>query len=144
MSNEFIHNRGRGPEIVGTRITVYNLLPYFLDPEVTEEYIAKLYGLTIEQIAAARAAILNNAESVMSTHRKIEARIATGNPPEVADQLKRTHERFVKFKQWLERKAENGRRAGADDAGTGQHGGTLLPAFREWLSQQPSQSREST
>lgn len=29
MSNELMHDRGRGPEIIGTRITVYNLLPYF-------------------------------------------------------------------------------------------------------------------
>ena len=33
---ELIHDRGRGPEIVATRITVYNLLPYFLDGAVTE------------------------------------------------------------------------------------------------------------
>src|SRR5437879_4760919 len=36
MANDLIHDRGRGPEIVGTRITVYNLLPHFLDPTATE------------------------------------------------------------------------------------------------------------
>ena len=30
MANDLIHDRGRGPEIVGTRITVYNLLPHLL------------------------------------------------------------------------------------------------------------------
>ena len=35
MTTDLIHDRGRGPEIVGTRITVYDLLPDFLDPRVT-------------------------------------------------------------------------------------------------------------
>jgi uncharacterized protein (DUF433 family) len=50
-----IHNRGRGPEIAGSRITVYNLLPYLLDAAVTEDSIAACYDLTTEQVAAARA-----------------------------------------------------------------------------------------
>ena len=28
MPKELIHNRGRGPELVGTRVTVYSLLPH--------------------------------------------------------------------------------------------------------------------
>ena len=36
MTAEFIHDRGRGPEIIGTRITVYNLLPDLLHPTTTE------------------------------------------------------------------------------------------------------------
>jgi hypothetical protein len=36
MSTELIHDRGRGPELVGPRITVQDLFPYFLDPTATE------------------------------------------------------------------------------------------------------------
>src|SRR5437868_407840 len=38
-----IQDRGRGPEIAGTRITVYHLLQSFLDPTVTEEEICRVY-----------------------------------------------------------------------------------------------------
>lgn len=102
MSNELIHDRGRGPEIAGTRITVYNLLPYFLDSAATENSIAELYDLTVEQVAAARAYVLNNAERVLKRHAEIEARMAAGNPPEVAEKIKRGHERFLQFKEFFQ------------------------------------------
>lgn len=139
MGEEMIHNRGRGPEIVGTRITVYNLLPYFLDPTVTEANIAKLYDLTVEQVAAARACVLNNADTVLATHMKIEERIAAGNPPEVIEQAKRTHERFMQFKEWLEKRkqAEGAEEAEATDKGTN----VPFPNFQEWLTTQPSPER---
>lgn len=138
MSNELIHDRGRGPEIIGTRITVYNLLPYFIDQTVTEEYITTLYSLTAEQVAAARAYILNNPDTVLATHLKIEERIAAGNPPEVVEQAKRTHERLLKFKEWLEKKAESDRQEELADAATDHAGRSQLPAFREWVLQQNS------
>lgn len=102
MAKEMLHNRGQGPEIAGTRTTVYNLLPYFLDPTKTEADIARIYNLTVGQIATARAYILNNAETVMETHRKIEARIAAGNPPQILEQAESTHARFMRFKESLD------------------------------------------
>jgi len=41
MSTDLIHDRGRGPEISETRITVYNLLEHFLDPTETEASICE-------------------------------------------------------------------------------------------------------
>ena len=139
---ELIHNRGRGPEIVGTRITVYNLLPYLLDSTVTEAYVAELYGLTSEQVAAARAYALNYAESVMATHRKIEARIAAGNPPEIVMRGKEVHARFVKYRRWLadRQRAENENRAKAQPS-AGE--ANPFPNFQEWLSQQPHSAEHS-
>ena len=101
MANDLIHDRGRGPEIRGTRITVYNLLPHFLDPTETEAYICGLYELTPEQVAAARAYVLNNPEGVLAQHLKIEARMAEGNPPEVIEKARKTHDTFLNFKKWL-------------------------------------------
>ncbi len=74
MAIDIIHDRGRGPEIVGTRITVYNLLPYFLEPDTTEALICRIYGLSPEQVAAARAYVLNHFEGVTAMHQRIEAR----------------------------------------------------------------------
>ena len=74
MSIDIIHDRGRGPEIVGTRITVYDLLPYFLEPDTTEAFICRIYDfLTPQQVAAARAYVLNHFEAVMAEHQRIEA-----------------------------------------------------------------------
>jgi uncharacterized protein (DUF433 family) len=108
MGNDPNHG-DRGHEIIGTRITVYNLLPYFLDPAVTEADICRSYGLTVEKVAAARAYVLNNPEKVLTQHLKIEERIAAGNPAEVIEQAKRTRHVMLRFNEWLkEHKAEAG------------------------------------
>ncbi len=132
MANELIHDRGRGPEIAGTRITVYNLLEHFLDPTATEAYICGLYELTPEQVAAARAYVLNNSETVLSRHLEIEAKIAAGNPPEAIERAKQTHATFLRFKEWL----VNRQRMKNSDAPTS--GAGRLQTFREWLAEQPS------
>src|SRR5271156_5481133 len=107
MVAELINDRGRGPEISGTRFTVYNLLTYFLDPSATEEYVGQICELTPEQVAAARAYVLNHADTVLAEHLKIEARMAAGNPPEVIEQAKHTHAAFLKFKDWLVKREQD-------------------------------------
>jgi uncharacterized protein (DUF433 family) len=136
MSTSLIHNRGRGPEIVGTRITVYNLLPYFLDSAVAETEIAELYHLSVAQVAAARAYVLNHADAVLDRHRQIEARLARGNPPEVVEQLKNTHERLLRFKEWIARRDE------AESTIAGAQSGSRFPTFGEWLAAQPARISE--
>src|SRR5277367_2783249 len=98
MASELIHDRGRGPEIAGTRITVYNLLPHFLDSTATEAIICRIYELTAEQVAAARAYVFNHLDTVLAQHLQIEARMAAGNPPQVIEQAKQTHAAFLAFK----------------------------------------------
>lgn len=132
MSANLIHDRGRGPEIIGTRITVYNLLPYLLDG-VTETEIAKLYGLTVEQVAASRAHALNHADAVLARHREIEARLARGNPPELVEQLKNTHERLLKFKEWRRRR---------DEAEAEEKQFSAFPTFDDWLRGQSTRASE--
>jgi uncharacterized protein (DUF433 family) len=128
MSSDLIHDRGRGPEIAGTRITVYNLLSSFLDPTVTEEEICRVYDLTAQQVAAARAYVLNNPESVLAEHLRIEEKMATGNPPQVREQAEKTKTTFQSFKRWLaERQAANGKEEGV------QEKPGPFPTFREWL-----------
>lgn len=136
-----IHDRGRGPEIVGTRITVYHLLPYFLDPSATEAYICQVNNLTAEQVAAARAYVLTHADTVLVEHLKIEERIAAGNSPRVIEKAKQTREAFLRFKQWL---AERDSAALASETG-GMFPATTanaLPAFRDWIAQQEAHVSE--
>lgn len=136
MGNELIHDRGRGPEIIGTRITVYNLLPHFLDATATESSICRMYELTPEQVAAARAYVLNNPEIVLSRHLEIEARLAAGNPPEVMERAKHTHDAFLRFKDWLakRRQAENQESPSPNS----ENGSEQLPSFQQWLAEQKS------
>jgi uncharacterized protein (DUF433 family) len=140
MSDELIHDRGRGPEILGTRITVYNLLPHFLDPTATESQIGRLYELTPEQVAAARAYVLNHLDTVLVEHLKIEDRLAAGNPPEVIEQAKQTKAAFASFSRWL---AERDQAKAQDGAVVTQSDGSStsprrFPTFHEWLAEQES------
>ena len=142
--HNLIHDRGRGPEIAGTRITVYNLLDYFLDPAVTEADICRIYELTPDQVAAARAYILNSPETILAQHLELEARMAAGNPPQVIEEARRTHSTFLRFKEWLNRRQE------AEDQGLAaqvsqeraRNGSRPFPTFKEWLAQQESRPAE--
>ena len=146
MSVDIIHDRGRGPEIVGTRITVYDLLPYFLEPDTTEALICRIYDfLTPQQVAAARAYVLNHFEAVMAEHERIEARLAAGNPPELVERLERTHAAFESFRQ---RRAEQVRKQPVEsvppESGNGVTTPAPFPTFREWLAQRESSGVEAS
>lgn len=132
MAGELIHDCGRGPEIVGTRITVYNLLPHFLDATATEAFICRMYELTPEQLAAARAYVLNNPDTVLARHLDIEARMAAGNPPEVMERAKQTHAAFLRFKDWLVKRRQT------EAQENGENDSEPFPSFHEWLAQQES------
>jgi uncharacterized protein (DUF433 family) len=104
--SELIQDRGRGPEITGTRITVYNLLQSFLDPTVTEEEICRVYGLTSGQVAAARAYVLSNPETVLAEHLKIEERMRLAIPLRSERGLSVPGQRFSASKNgWRSRNA---------------------------------------
>lgn len=129
MAPVVIHDRGRGPEIAGTRITVYNLLPSFLDPTATEAEICSIYGLSMEQVAAARAYVFTHPDTVLAEHLRIEERMATGNPPEVRQQAERAKATFEMYRNWLsEREAAE---SGDDER---QERSQRYPTFREWLA----------
>src|SRR5947209_3996912 len=82
MNSTEIIDRGRGPEIKGTRTTVYNLVPYFLDNWQPSE-IAAACGLSSEQVLAMVEYFEAHKDEVMVVHKRIEARNAKGNSPEV-------------------------------------------------------------
>jgi len=138
MATDLLHERGRGPELIGTRITVYNLLPHFLDPTATESYICQLYGLTPEQVAAARAFVLHHADTVLVEHLKIEASMEAGNPPEVIAKARQTHAAFEKLKRRLAEQASPGKDSSLAAAQP------ILPTFREWFVEQESRTFDGT
>jgi hypothetical protein len=120
----------QGPEILGTRLTVYHLLDSFLDPTVTESDLCRLYNLTPQQVAAARAFVLTNAETVLAQHLKIEERLAAGNPPQVREVAERARATFQSFREWLSE------RQAASHAEDQKERSAPLPTFKEWLAEQ--------
>ena len=121
-----IRDRGRGPELVNSRITVFDLLPDLLDPSQTEADILAGYPtLTREQVAAARAYALEHAERLLPEQRAWEARPARRNPPEVearwAEAAPRIRERMRRHRLWL---------------AVREHGpnGSFRPTLEEWLA----------
>jgi uncharacterized protein (DUF433 family) len=104
-----IHDRGRGPELKGTRITVYDIIPYRLGgctPEQIVETLALSY-ITPGHIEALFRYMDDHRDEVMAVHRRIEERIARGNPPEVEEKLKQSRAKVEALREeFRKRKAE--------------------------------------
>jgi hypothetical protein len=142
MASDLIKDEGQETRISGTRLTVYDLLPYFIDPTATEEFIGRVYDLTVEQVAAARASVFANADTVLARHLQIEERLAIGNPPEVIEKARAMHARFVAFRKWLaDREAED--RESLASNGDESADPDRIPSFREWLAREAAHPSES-
>lgn len=68
-----IIDRGRGPEIAGTRITVYDVMDY-AQKGWRSDQIAGLFRLPLEDIQAALQYIKDHKEEVLTVYRQILAR----------------------------------------------------------------------
>ena len=107
-----IHNRGRGPEIKGTRITVYDVMDYH--PKHPAAWIADLFRLPVPHIELAIRYIEEHRTELTPVYQEMLAFAAKGNPPHIQEWLDGARDRLLAKKQGLERlKAQ-----GAVDAGT--------------------------
>jgi uncharacterized protein (DUF433 family) len=89
-----IINRGRGPEIEGTRITVYDMMDY-LQEGWRYDQIAGLFRLPPDDIQAAIAYIEAHKEEVMTVYRQILARHQNVQyAPEVEAKLARNRQKL--------------------------------------------------
>ncbi|MBV9124267.1 MAG: DUF433 domain-containing protein [Planctomycetes bacterium] len=86
MQQIAIIDRGRGPELAGTRITVFDIIPY-LEAGHGPTYIAAVLNLSTEEVKALMQYIEDHKAEVMAENQKIEERIARGNPPEIEARL---------------------------------------------------------
>jgi uncharacterized protein (DUF433 family) len=85
-----IIDRGRGPEIEGTRITVYDILDYEQEGW-HHTRIASFLGLSTEQVLTAIRYIADHRTEVMADYQEMLDRSARGNPPEVEARRLRSH-----------------------------------------------------
>jgi uncharacterized protein (DUF433 family) len=91
-----IIERGRGPEIAGTRITVYDILDYTIE-NWHPNSIALLFNLSTEQVLAAIRYIEAHKDEVMADYQIILDRCARGNPPELQARIDANHAKFMKM-----------------------------------------------
>jgi uncharacterized protein (DUF433 family) len=107
-----IIDRGRGPEIEGTRITVYDVFEYLrADWHVTA--IASLFRLSSHQVQAAVNYIASHQEEVEADYRQIMARINRGNPPALEEKFKASQARLqAKLRNLRHRETEVAQHSG--------------------------------
>ena len=90
MKTYRIVDRGDGPKIEGTRITVYAVFEY-LEMQRSREWIAALLGLSSRQVQAAIDYIAEHRAEVQAESQNIADRIRRGNPPWVQERLREAH-----------------------------------------------------
>ncbi len=93
-----IIDRGRGPEIEGTRITVYTIWDYARHGD-HHTYIARTLGIPSAQVLRALEYIEEHKAEVLADYQEIMDRIARGNPPEVEALRKQSHAKFLALKR---------------------------------------------
>ena len=108
---------GRGPEIAGTRITVYDVIPYF-QAGWHRDLIAVTLSLSSRQAEAAISYIEDHRDEVMASYERNMERIRRGNPPDLQAKLDAGHERFLAMVR--ERRAAKEQEA-SDEGRSGRH-----------------------
>lgn len=88
-----IIDRGRGPEIEGTRITVYDIWDYARQ-NWHRDAIASTLRLSSSQVSAALAYIDAHKPDILSEYEKILQREQRGNSPELQAKLDVIHEKW--------------------------------------------------
>ena len=97
--DSIIHDRGRGPEIRGTRITVYDVMDYTRMGWQSAS-IAAWLRLSSVQVDAAIAYIAAHREEVEREYEAIlERNLRARNPPHVEALLARAHARLAELKR---------------------------------------------
>lgn len=79
-----IIDRGRGPQLSTSRITVQDVLPYLISGDSPEKIRQAMPNLTLQEIAVIEDYIAANRDEVMAEDRKIcERNALLRNAPEV-------------------------------------------------------------
>lgn len=97
-----IHDRGRGPEIKGTRITVFDVMDYH--PKYSVEWIADLFRLPVPHVEVAIRYIEEHRAELMPEYQKMLDRDVAGNPPHIRAWLDGARERLLAKNAELERR----------------------------------------
>lgn len=100
MKTHQIVDRGDGPKIEGTRVSVFTIFEY-LEKGRSREWIADCLGLSSRQVQVAMDYIDEHRADVQAEYEKIADRIRSGNPPSIEQRLQKARERF---QEWMARR----------------------------------------
>lgn len=95
MKAEII-DRGRGPELAGTRITVYTIWEY-ANAGHHHTFIGSLLDLSSAQVLLALDYIEQHKAEVLADYQTIMDRIAKGHPPEVQAKVDAINAKYDKL-----------------------------------------------
>src|SRR5690348_5106571 len=100
-----IINRGRGPHLSTSRITVQDVVPYLQLNYSYDEIREIMPSLSVAEIQVVERYVHEHREEVMEVDRRLRARNATRrNPPEVEEILRRSREERL---TWLETRRQS-------------------------------------
>ncbi len=106
-----LHDRGRGPELVGTRITVYNVWDELFDPDTTEAELCRRYELLPHQVAVLRSFAFRHYAEVSEVIRRMDERtaqaMAAQDTPEMRERQRAARERVTLMRLWLDEVKQN-------------------------------------
>jgi hypothetical protein len=98
-----MHDRGRGPELRSTRLTVYNVWGELFNPDITEHELCRRYEISPHEVAVLRAFAFQHFEEVAAKIRAMDERTERGVAEQaitLAGVLRGSGERFNLLKQW--------------------------------------------
>jgi uncharacterized protein (DUF433 family) len=97
---------GRGPQLSTSRITVQDLVPYFLEKSSYAEIQEAMPTLSVEEIRVVKRYVQDHYEEVMNQDRRIRERAAARRKPleQEEKERKERRERLDKVRQMIGRK----------------------------------------
>jgi uncharacterized protein (DUF433 family) len=88
-----IVDRGRGPQLSTSRITVQDLVPYLQQNYAHEQILEIMPVLTVPEIQAVERYVLANYDAVMEQDRRIRERNAARRKPAGVEEAERNEQR---------------------------------------------------
>jgi uncharacterized protein (DUF433 family) len=105
-----IVDRGRGPQLSTSRITVQDLVPYFQNKYGYEYILEAMPSLSVAEIEVVERYVQEHYEEVMEEDRRIRKRNANRrNPPEIEEILRRGGEKIAALREEFRKRKEQER-----------------------------------
>ncbi|HVA50550.1 MAG TPA: DUF433 domain-containing protein [Pirellulales bacterium] len=99
-----IIDKGRGPQLSTSRITVQDLVPYFQLNYSYDEILEIMPSLSVAEIQEVERYVEEHREEVLEEDRRIRERNATRrNPPQVEESRRRVREKWPALQKAYEK-----------------------------------------
>jgi uncharacterized protein (DUF433 family) len=100
-----IIDRGRGPQLSTSRVTVQDLVPYVQQKLTYEQILEIMPAVTLEEIQVVERYVQENYDAVMEQDRRIRERTANRkNSPEIEEILRRGGEKMAALREEVKKR----------------------------------------